>query len=96
MIKFLIFLLGFVVVVEDSIISASPSFSAEKITTWVIVHVIANDAKVIGSGVGGAFVRIKNLETGEVLAQGKQKRQLEGKPELPFFAGSNNSQKGTV
>ena len=58
--------------VEGSIISVSPSFSAEKITTRVIVHVIANDAKVIGSGVGGAFVRIKNLETGEVLAQGKQ------------------------
>jgi len=27
---------------------------------------------VIGSGVGGALVRIKNLETGEVLAEGKQ------------------------
>jgi len=27
---------------------------------------------VIGSGVGGALVRIKNLETGEILAQGKQ------------------------
>jgi hypothetical protein len=27
---------------------------------------------VVGSGVGGAFVRIKNLETGEILAQGKQ------------------------
>jgi hypothetical protein len=72
MIKFLIFLLGFVMVVEDAIISVSPSFSAEKITTRVIVHVTANDAKVIGSGVGGAFVRIKNLETGEVLVQGKQ------------------------
>jgi hypothetical protein len=71
MIKFLIFLLGFVMVVEDSI-SVSPSFSAEKITTEVIVRVTSKDAKVIGSGVGGAFVRIKNLETGEVLAQGKQ------------------------
>ncbi len=33
---------------------------------------VSKDAKVIGSGVGGAFVRIKNLRTGEILAQGKQ------------------------
>jgi hypothetical protein len=49
-----------------------PSFSAEKITTKVIVRVVARDAQVIGSGVGGAKVRIKNLETGEILAEGKQ------------------------
>jgi hypothetical protein len=48
------------------------SFSAEKIATKIIVRVVSRDSKVIGSGVGGAFVRIKNLETGEVLAQGKQ------------------------
>jgi hypothetical protein len=59
-------------VVENSIISVPPSFSAEEITTEVIVRVTSKDAKVIGSGVGGAFVQIKNLETGEVLAQGKQ------------------------
>jgi hypothetical protein len=51
---------------------AQPSFSAEKIATKIIVHVVSKDAKVIGSGVGGAFVRIRNLETGEVLVQGKQ------------------------
>jgi hypothetical protein len=72
MIRFLIFLLGFVMVAGDSIISVPPSFSAEKITTEVIVRVTSKDAKVIGSGVGGAFVRIKNLETGEVLAEGQQ------------------------
>ena len=49
-----------------------PVFSAEKIPTKVIVRVISKDAKDIGSGVGGAFVRIKNLESGEILAQGKQ------------------------
>ena len=49
-----------------------PSFSAEKIVTKVIVRVVARDAQVIGSGVGGALVRIKNLETGEILAEGKQ------------------------
>lgn len=51
---------------------ASSAFSAEKIPTKVVVHVVSKDAKVVGSGVGGAFVRIKNLETGEILAQGKQ------------------------
>ncbi len=50
----------------------SPSFAAEKVPTKIIVRVVAKDSKVIGSGVGGAFVRIRNLETGEILAQGKQ------------------------
>jgi len=50
----------------------SPSFSSEKVVTKVVVRVVAKDAQVIGSGVGGALVRIKNLETGEVLAEGKQ------------------------
>jgi len=50
----------------------SPSFAAQEITTKVVVRVVAKDSKVIGSGVGGALVRIKNLETGEILAQGKQ------------------------
>jgi hypothetical protein len=48
------------------------SFSGDKLVTKIIVRVVSKDAKVIGSGVGGALVRIKNLETGEVLAQGKQ------------------------
>jgi hypothetical protein len=48
------------------------SFSADNIPTKIIVRVVSKDAKVIGSGVGGALVRIKNLETGEILAQGKQ------------------------
>jgi len=48
------------------------AFSDEKITTKVIVRVVARDAQVIGSGVGGALVLIKNLETGEILAEGKQ------------------------
>ena len=49
-----------------------PSFSVEKVSTKIIVRVVSKDAKVIGSGVGGALVRIKSLETGEILAQGKQ------------------------
>jgi hypothetical protein len=50
----------------------SPSLSSERVLTTVIVRVVSRDSKVIGSGVGGAFVRIKNIETGEILAQGKQ------------------------
>jgi hypothetical protein len=72
MIKFLIFLFAFFMVEKGGVIFMPPSFSAEKIATKVIVRVTSKDAKVIGSGVGGAYVRIKNLETGEVLAQGKQ------------------------
>lgn len=48
------------------------SFSSDKTTTKMIVRVVSKDAKVIGSGVGGALVRIKNVETGEILAEGNQ------------------------
>ena len=50
----------------------SPSLSTDKIPTKILVRVVSKDAKVIGSGVGGALVRIKDLGTGEILAQGKQ------------------------
>ena len=49
-----------------------PSFSSERVLTTIIVRVVSKDSKIVGSGVGGAFVRIKNFETGEILAQGKQ------------------------
>ena len=62
----------FLVLVSVAFSFALPSFSAEKVATKIIVRVVAKDSKVIGSGVGGAFVRIRNLETGEILAQGKQ------------------------
>ena len=64
-------IISFALVLEMCIVAVQ-SFSAEKISTKMIVRVVSEDAKVIGSGVGGAFVRIKNLETGEILAQGKQ------------------------
>jgi hypothetical protein len=72
MFNFLIFLLSFFLLVNGSLIFMDPSFGAEEITTKVIVRVVARDAQVIGSGVGGALVRIKNLETGQILAEGKQ------------------------
>lgn len=46
--------------------------SAEAIPTRVMVRVIARDAKIIGSGVGGVEVRVVNAETGELLARGQQ------------------------
>lgn len=42
------------------------------VPTRVRVRAVADDAKVIGSGVGGARITIRNLETGEVLASGVQ------------------------
>lgn len=39
--------------------------------TTVTVRVVAHDAKIIGSGVGGARVVITNAATGEVLAEGQ-------------------------
>lgn len=66
------FVLLFLVSAHIIFLLTSPSLSAEKVLTKVIVRVVSKDAKVIGSGVGGALVRIKNLETGEILAQGKQ------------------------
>ena len=38
--------------------------------TTIVVHVLAHDAKIIGSGVGGARVTVKNARTGEILAEG--------------------------
>ena len=66
------FVLLFLISAHIIFLLTSQSFSAEKVLTKVIVRVVAKDSKVIGSGVGGALVRIKNLETGEILAQGKQ------------------------
>ena len=65
-------LLGFIILIQGVFLPDTGSSSADKISTKIIVRVTSKDSKVIGSGVGGAFVRIKNLETGEILAQGKQ------------------------
>ena len=66
------FALSFLVIVSLVICSIHPSLSAGKIPTKVIVRAVARDAQVIGSGVGGALIRIKDLGTGEILAEGKQ------------------------
>ncbi len=72
MFRFLIFILILVMLTNGCFVFVSSSLAAERISTKVIVRVVSKDAKVVGSGVGGAFVRIRNLETGEILAQGKQ------------------------
>jgi len=42
-------------------------------STRVVVHAAANDAKLLHDPVGGAFIRIVDTETGEVLAEGVQR-----------------------
>ena len=66
------FVVLFLISTHIIFLSTSLSFSAEKISTKITVRVVSKDSKIIGSGVGGAFVRVKNLENGEILAQGKQ------------------------
>lgn len=44
----------------------------QAISTRVMIRVVSRDAKIIGSGVGGAMVRVVNAKTGEVLAEGRQ------------------------
>jgi len=48
------------------------SLSAQTIPTRLTVRVLAHDAKVIGSGVGGARVTVRDVRTGTVLASGVQ------------------------
>lgn len=40
--------------------------------TTVVVRAVAHDAKIIGSGVGGARITIRDASTGEILARGLQ------------------------
>jgi hypothetical protein len=40
-------------------------------TTRVMVRVLARDAKLVGSGVGGALVTVTDVATGRVLAEGR-------------------------
>jgi hypothetical protein len=62
----------FLGVLSGVVLFVAPAFSSGAIPTKVLVRVVSKDAKVIGSGVGGAAVRIVNARTGETLAQGKQ------------------------
>ena len=52
-----------------SLLTVEPAWG-QGIPTTVKVSVIAHDGKLMGSGVGGARVTIRDLDTGEVLADG--------------------------
>lgn len=46
--------------------------AAQGTPTRVMVRAVAHDAKIIGSGVGGARITVVNARTGELLARGVQ------------------------
>ncbi|HSG09859.1 MAG TPA: hypothetical protein VLA36_15975 [Longimicrobiales bacterium] len=50
----------------------APPLSGQAVPTKLLVRVLAHDAKIIGSGVGGARVTVKDAHTGVVLASGIQ------------------------
>ncbi len=45
---------------------------AESAPTKVMVRAVSRDAKIIGSGVGGAKITVRDASSGEVLAEGVQ------------------------
>jgi hypothetical protein len=51
----------------------APTLRAEGIPTKVLVRAVSRDAKIIGDGVGGARITIRNATSGEILAQGIQR-----------------------
>ncbi|WP_405237267.1 hypothetical protein [Lentisalinibacter orientalis] len=52
-----------------AVVMAMPAAAGAE-TTRIPVHVLSQDAKLIGSGVGGAWVTVTDAATGEMLAQG--------------------------
>ena len=61
---------------------AAPGWAQEPVPTTVVVRAVAKDAKVIGSGVGGARITIRDLESGEVLAEGVQEGSTGSTPAI--------------
>lgn len=53
------------------LLSSGP-LEAQATETRVMIRAVAHDAKIIGSGVGGARITVVDALTGEVLAQGVQ------------------------
>ncbi len=46
---------------------------SEGVLTKVMVRAVSHDAKIIGTMVGGARIKIRDLSTGEILVEGIQK-----------------------
>lgn len=55
-----------------SAIISRPGSPPEPMATRVVVHVVARDAKLIGTAVGGARVTIREAASGRFLAEGRQ------------------------
>ena len=70
------FILGTVIPLVALVICAQAGLAQDAIPTRVMVRVKARDSKIIGSGVGGAQIRIVDARTGELLAEGQRRRVL--------------------
>lgn len=55
-----------------AVILLPSSVAAQGTMTRVMIRAVAHDAKIIGSGVGGARIAVWNAETGTLLARGVQ------------------------
>jgi hypothetical protein len=53
-------------------LGSAPVWAQKAIPTTVVVRAVSNDAKLIQDPVGGAHITLRNAETGEVLAEGRQ------------------------
>lgn len=49
-----------------------PAAVVAQTTTRIMIRVVAHDAKIIGSAVGGARITIRDAKTGSLLARGEQ------------------------
>lgn len=58
------------ILITIALISFTGSALAQGVETNVMVRVLAHDAKLIGSSVGGAAIIIRDAATGTVLAEG--------------------------
>jgi hypothetical protein len=55
-----------------AICSSPTSLKAQEATTQVMIRATSHDAKIIGTGVGGARISVYNALTGSLLARGMQ------------------------
>lgn len=63
---------GGVLALSIALIAAPAAMNAQGTTTRVLIRAAAHDAKIIGSGVGGARITVIDARTGSLLAQGVQ------------------------
>jgi len=63
---------SFISLVFLLLVGMGPVLAQETTPTTVVVRAVANDAKLLQDPVGGARITLRNVETGEVLAEGRQ------------------------